>query len=190
MVKAIIFDCFGVLYRGSLDYLYEITPTESHRQLRDLSRASDYGYVDREEYMSTLVDLTGHPRSEINEVTSTRHIRNQPLFDLIEELKPDYKIGLLSNIGRNAIDELFSLDEQAEMFDAIVLSSEIGAIKPSQAAYLAAARMLDESPQSCLMVDDMPSNIEGARAVDMQGVVFYSTKQFASELETIESKHA
>lgn len=190
MVKAIIFDCFGVLYQGSLDYLYSVTPDKHHKELRDLTRASDYGYIEQAEFMSHLTQLTGLPEAHLKDVINAHHVRNDSLVELVKELKPKYKIGLLSNVGRGVMEQLFSSEEQRELFDAVVLSSDIGSIKPSRSAYLAASSALQVEPEQCLMVDDMPSNIEGAEAAGMNGVVFYSTKQFVNEFKSLEAQNA
>lgn len=182
VVQAIIFDCFGVLYQGSLDYLYNITPRQHHRELRDLNRASDYGYISHSKFLDEVGRLTGLPGDEIDSLMQTRHVRNQPLIDLIVKLKKNYKIGLLSNIAEGVLNDLFSPDEQAELFDAVVLSSSIGATKPSPATYESIAVRLGLDTRDCLMVDDIPANIDGAQRTGMPGVIFYSTPQFEAEL--------
>ena len=135
--------------------------------------------------MQSVSRLSGLGEVEISEVMNSRHIRNQSLVDYLQTLKSDFKIGLLSNVGQGAMDQLFAPSEQEQLFDAVVLSSTIGAIKPSPAAYEAIAEALGVQPEECVMVDDMPSNVEGAERVGMRGVVFYSTEQFEREFADV-----
>lgn len=183
MIKAIIFDCFGVLYRGSLGYLYEIVPESKWQELRDASRAADYGFMSLDEYIETVSELSGYASQDIKAVTKTHHVKNDQLVDYIRTLKPNYKIGLLSNIGRGVFDSLFSASQQAELFDTVVLSSDVGMAKPSTAIYELTAHQLGVPPKSCIMIDDMQSNIDGAQVVGMKGVVYTSNKQLKSDLE-------
>jgi epoxide hydrolase-like predicted phosphatase len=80
-------------------------------------------------------------------------------------------VGLLSN---NAPSLAAALDRLnlADLFDARVISAEIGVMKPDPAAYHAVLDRLDVPPGAALFVDDSPANITGAAAVGMAAVRF------------------
>jgi HAD superfamily hydrolase (TIGR01509 family) len=61
-------------------------------------------------------------------------------------------------------------DGLAELFDAMVISCTAGVRKPEPAAYLLAAELIGQPPEQCLFVDDLRSNVAGARAVGMVGL--------------------
>lgn len=173
-IKGIIFDCFGVLYVGSLQGLYDMTSREKWGELHDLSIGSDYGYISRDDYLAGLSALTGRPLEEIEAQQARSHVRNEALIEYLRELKKTHKIGLLSNVGRDLIEELFSEAERAELFDCMVLSYEVGIVKPHPQIYRIAAERLNLNPSQCLMVDDLEKNIEGADAAGMHGLVYSS----------------
>jgi putative hydrolase of the HAD superfamily len=56
------------------------------------------------------------------------------------------------------------------LFDAKVVSYQVGVRKPELAIYLLAAARLGVPPGRCVFVDDLPRNIEGARQAGMLGV--------------------
>jgi putative hydrolase of the HAD superfamily len=58
------------------------------------------------------------------------------------------------------------------LFDAIVEARQIGPAKPHPDAYRLAANAIGERPERCLFVDDLPVNIDGARAVGMPARYF------------------
>ena len=56
-IKAVIFDCFGVLYGGSIDTLIRMAEPEGKVMLRDLSKQHDYGFISGSEYESGIDKL-------------------------------------------------------------------------------------------------------------------------------------
>jgi epoxide hydrolase-like predicted phosphatase len=54
-----------------------------------------------------------------------------------------------------------------ELFDAIVLSGELGIRKPDSAIYLLAAERVAVAPERCVFVDDLGGNLKPAKALGM-----------------------
>lgn len=185
MIRGIVFDCFGVLYRGSLTHLAELASTADRQSVHDLSHASDYGYISHDEYFRELARLVDKSPAEVEAIIRERHIRNDVLVEYVRELRQTYKIGLLSNVGQGVMDELFSPAERRELFDAVVLSSDIGAVKPHPAIYEYMLAQLNLPADQCVMIDDLPPNVEGARQVGMHGVVYYSVHQLKTGLKPL-----
>jgi putative hydrolase of the HAD superfamily len=73
----------------------------------------------------------------------------------------------------------------ADMFDAVLISGEVGLRKPEPEFYLLAARELGLSPEECVFVDDLAINIRGAVAIGMVGVHHKSYEATLLELESI-----
>lgn len=69
-------------------------------------------------------------------------------------------------------------------FDSLVLSYEVNASKPEPRFYEAAADRAGCPASSCVFVDDLPANVEGARRAGMDGVLFLSVEQLAAELRS------
>jgi putative hydrolase of the HAD superfamily len=182
MIKGVIFDCFGVLCHGSLDYLRSITPPERLNELNDLSHASDYGYVTSEEYAEKVSELINRPSAEIAELTRAQRIISREMVELVRSLKPRYKIALLSNVGRGVMEELFDTKQRSELFDAVVLSSDVGIAKPHPEAYELTAQRLGLLPEECVMIDDLSVNVEGAKNIGMEGIMCQTAAQCAKDL--------
>jgi putative hydrolase of the HAD superfamily len=78
------------------------------------------------------------------------------------------RTGLLSNSwgeGR------YQRDRFGELFDAVVISGEVGLRKPDPAIYLLAAESLGLEPAACVFVDDFSVNLEPASALGMATVL-------------------
>ncbi|MNH50560.1 Alpha-D-glucose-1-phosphate phosphatase YihX [compost metagenome] len=177
MIRALIFDCFGVLYHGSLGHLRQLLPPDQRQELNDLSMSSDYGYISRQEYFDKASEIMGMSPAELEAITAKQHIRNELLVEYVKSMKSEYKIGLLSNVGSDVMNGLFSPAEQAELFDVVVLSSDIGMTKPNPAIFEFTATKLGLLPEECIMIDDLLLNIEGAQQTGMKGVVYSTIEQ-------------
>ncbi|MCA9338839.1 HAD family phosphatase [Candidatus Saccharibacteria bacterium] len=183
MIKAIIFDCFGVLYSDGKSYLRNLCPPNQQAELDNLYSQVDYGYISTEEFFKEASRLIGLDKETLQQTYFKQHVRNQQLVDYLKSLKTSYKIGLLSNVGDSLFDALFSKEEQKEFFDATVLSSSIGEIKPHPRAYQAVIEKLKVEPEECVMIDDIPANCEGARQAGMQAVHFVSNEKLKQQLK-------
>jgi putative hydrolase of the HAD superfamily len=82
--------------------------------------------------------------------------------------------------------ELFAARQRAlgacNDFAAIVVSAAIGITKPDPRIYRSVLSALAVQPGECLFVDDRADNVEAARNLGMQGVVFESHTQVMSIL--------
>jgi epoxide hydrolase-like predicted phosphatase len=77
------------------------------------------------------------------------------------------RTGLISNSWSTGH---YDRDLLAELFDAVVVSAEVGVHKPQPEIYLLAARRVGVAPSACLFVDDLRENCEGAEAVGMTAI--------------------
>lgn len=177
MIKAVIFDCFGVLASdGCLPF------REKHfagnAELLELAIASnkrvDAGLHSYEDFLEEIAKLSGVSFGETKRLIETNP-PNEALFDFIRnELKPEYKIGMLSNAGANWLDEIFE-PSQVALFDGVVLSYQIGAIKPEPVTYETIASKLGVLPEECVFVDDQPRYADGAERIGMKSIQFTNT---------------
>lgn len=94
--------------------------------------------------------------------------RQEALLRYIQELKSQYKIGLLSNLGAASLNALFSAEERQKLFDAEVISGEVGIAKPNPQIYTLVCEKLGVAPNEAVFVDDITDNIKGAEAIGMQ----------------------
>jgi epoxide hydrolase-like predicted phosphatase len=78
------------------------------------------------------------------------------------------RTGLLSNSWSA---DHYDRDLLAELFDAWVISGEVGMRKPDPAIYALAAERMGLPPEAIVFVDDLPGNLKPARALGMATVV-------------------
>jgi putative hydrolase of the HAD superfamily len=94
------------------------------------------------------------------------------------------RTGLVSNswgVHENSYDR----DRLAEIFDAIVISGDVRMRKPDPEIYLHAAKAIGLRPEECVFVDDLAQNVDGAKAVGMEGIVHRSAEFTIPKLEEL-----
>ncbi len=185
MIKAIIFDCFGVLYIDRNQSLIEQHP-EQAEQLLDLNARADYGFLDRTDYLRAASELVSSTPEAIEAFISQEHSLNHLLVSMIrDELKQNYKVGVLSNIGRGWMDDFFDVHELHGLFDAVVVSGEEGITKPHPEIYKTIAGRLGTAVGECVMIDDLETNCAGADAAGMKSIHFLSNEQLKADLKKL-----
>lgn len=100
-------------------------------------------------------------------------------------LRPRVRTGILSNSFVGAREREQSLYGFEDMCDVIVYSHEVGWCKPDPRIYHAVCDGLGCAPHDAVLLDDLPANVEGARAVGMHGVLFTDTAQAIADLEAL-----
>jgi len=187
MIRAIIFDCFGVLaVDGWLPFLhshFDNNPTLFEKAIY-LNKQTDSGLIPYDQFIKRVAELSG-----INESMAKLQIEDNPpnleLFEFIQNvLKPQYRIGVLSNSAANWLEEIFT-PEQNKLFDAVALSYEIGAVKPDPKTYNTIAKRLNVHFDECIFIDDQKRYCEGADSVGMHTILFKNTKQLQTQLNEI-----
>lgn len=183
MVQAVVFDCFGVLAtEGWLAFKakYFGHDRELYDQVSDISHQADRGLISHEAAITATAELARVSPNELRQAIG-HNVPNEELFSYINELKTNYKLGLLSNAAENYLVRIFT-DEQLEVFDAICLSFESGFIKPQPEAFETVARRLSTPVNTCVFVDDQEHNVSGARAVGMSAVLYRNNVQLKEDL--------
>jgi putative hydrolase of the HAD superfamily len=95
-----------------------------------------------------------------------------PNIDLIRRVRPAYKTAVLSNADSTLVYTLRESHGIADLFDDIVVSADVGMTKPDAQIYALSAQRLGFATAECVFIDDLPRNVEGARAAGMQAVHF------------------
>jgi epoxide hydrolase-like predicted phosphatase len=73
----------------------------------------------------------------------------------------------------------------AELFDAVVISADVGLHKPQPEIYLLASKRLGIDPARCVFVDDLRENCAGAEAVGMTAILHREVDATVAQLEEL-----
>lgn len=171
MIRAIIFDCFGVLVTDTWPLLRDtyFSEPEARRRIEILREEIDAGVTERSVFIDAFVSQTGLSTQEIDAKIHASVV-NDELLDYVVMLRPRYKIGILSNVSSDRTHELFG--ERRTLFDEIILSCDIGVTKPHERAFEIAAERLGVEPGECVFIDDRPENVAAAQHVGMRWIEY------------------
>ncbi len=80
--------------------------------------------------------------------------------------------------------------ETLDLFDAFVFSYEVGHMKPDARFYEACARAAGVPAWSCVFIDDMAANVDGARKAGLQALQYVETASLIAALRELGVKIA
>jgi len=188
MIKGLIFDFAGVI--GSEGYSLWVREKKSQgiestsTYFHDISNRLDRGDITREEFTQDLAKKVGTDSSKIWGEMFEKIKINDELLNYIEQLKKNYKIGLLTNYNHLWMNELFSIYKLEKYFDSKVISSLVNVIKPEKEIYQISLDRLKIKPEEALFFDDRPRNIEGGEDVGIKSFLFVDNKKFIEDLRS------
>lgn len=192
-IEAIIFDIGGVIYRaGDRPLLREKWASKcglSFDEFDDIVFRSDFG-------MKALRgEITSEEKwAEINKVLkladnqlallrkeSWGGIWDAQVLNLAKKLKPNYKLGILSDASSDAREKVKPWVNEA-LFDVIVFSAEQHTTKPDPAIYQTTLDQLGVKAESAIFIDDRPRNIEGAQKLGIHAILYKEFPEFKATL--------
>jgi epoxide hydrolase-like predicted phosphatase len=93
-----------------------------------------------------------------------------------------YRVFALSNFGPEAWEVVGRRDLYGEIFDGIVISSEVKLVKPDPAIFEVLIERYGLEPKRCVFIDDVPVNVETARRLELDGIHFENYPQLVKAL--------
>ncbi len=146
-----------------------LTSANFYRRVADLMGLS----IDYEEFRKGWVDI---------------FTLNQSIVPVVAELnRRNYRLILGSNT--NELHASYFREQFSDVFrhfDALVLSYEVGKIKPDTDFYLACAKAAGRDPSETIFIDDLPENVDGARRAGLMAVIYTDTPALIRDLRSMD----
>jgi HAD superfamily hydrolase (TIGR01509 family) len=105
---------------------------------------------------------------------------------LVKDLKEhtDHKLYLLSNFDAHAINTLaLTYPEFFSLFDGVIVSGQVGLLKPYPEMYNYLLQTYDLRPEDSLFIDDQYENVQGAEHVGIPCVLYKNPSQLRKKIE-------
>lgn len=212
MIKNLVFDLGNVLVEFTpKDYLKRIgIPETDIENLAALIfkdkrwNEFDRGTITIEEYTASLKSENPQYSEYIESIFSDNWAKNffKPKEKSIEFLKKCseiYGIYVLSNVSEYVLDYIKTLDFFEECVTSGTYSYQVGLCKPEIEIYETFLADNELVPEECLFLDDLPQNIEAAKKMKMNGILFndnikevvdFLKNQLKQQSEDIEDKES
>ncbi len=187
VIKAVIFDCFGVLttegWQASKRERFAGRPAELKRAI-ELNRMMDAALIDYDEGVREIAGLAGVRPAELDRILRDIVPDEELLAYIRRELRPKYRLGILSNVAGNWLKTSFK-PVDLRLFDVVTLSYESGAVKPDSRAYTSIAERLGVVVEGGVPNDDRQRKGGGAEAAGMRTILYKDFEQMRGELERL-----
>lgn len=165
-----------------------LSPTQTKDLIFNSAFSSDFerGVIDEEEYYRQFCDQTGLriQKDYFFEAFSDIFWENTPFIKFIKDyLRPTYRLIMVSNINKlhfqflqNNYPAIFKL------FDHLILSYKVKAMKPDTAIYDAALKVSDAALENVVYIDDREDLIQTTTERGIESIRFRSTQDCIVEL--------
>lgn len=106
---------------------------------------------------------------------------------MVEAVRRARKAGIRTGLISNSWGEGLAYDQAIldELFDAVVISGDVGLHKPQPEIFLMGAERIGVAPEDCVFVDDLRENCAGAEAVGMKAVLHRGSAGTLPQLEEL-----
>jgi len=193
-IKAIIWDFGGVLLRtedpgprqqlaqrlgtspGELEYLVFAGDSSLQAQL---------GKISLDQHWENIRLHYGFQPEEMQGFKTSFWAGDQldyELVDIIRRLRGRYRTALLSNAWENLRSLMTNDWHISDAFDTIVISAEVGLMKPDPQVFNLILEKLSAAPPEAVFIDDFKVNIEAARHQGLNVIYFKNRTQALNEL--------
>jgi putative hydrolase of the HAD superfamily len=196
-VRNVIFDFGGVLVTWCPQEIIDSFYAEP--ALRDALRTHafqhddwlhmDRGTLDEATVATRCAARMARPEAELRSLFD--HVRAalqpiEPTVALLRELRGrGFKLYGLSNMSATIFAYLAGRHDFFGLFDGIVVSAAVKLLKPEPEIYEHLRDRFELDFAESVFIDDLPRNVESARAVGLPAIQFTSTDQVRQELAAL-----
>lgn len=191
MIKTIIFDVGGVYLKGSGSKF--ISRSKKLLKIKDLKTQNNgiifdkrfnEGKISAKECFENIftVSLSDQQFKQIIKFWTNTWKPTVAITNLIQRLNQKYQLVILSNS-----DPVNSLNYYKkgwyQYFNPVILSHEIGILKPDPRIYQITLDKLKNKPEECIFIDDQIDCLKPAQDLGINTILFKSPTQLRTDLK-------
>lgn len=188
MIKAIIFDFFGVIVGDGFEATYRSAggdPVKDKLFVQQLLDEVNRGNISTDDFRRRICEQLNITTEAYAQAITKAELVNHELLNYIKNLRRHYKTAILSNVNKGGIEKRIKREVLNEYFDDILVSGEVGYIKPEPEIYKLAAQRLEVDVADCVFIDDREPYVRAAIDVGMAAIYYKNFVEMRAELEKI-----
>ena len=178
MIKVIIFDMMGPLLQKRPDYLSDPVVQTAEKLSSE--------FLDAGKFISELKTNEATKDFSVEEIAKRVANKYSPVLKvwevLLPKLKKKYRLAVLNNGMSITIPYFKQAYPFQDYFEVFVNSAEENLEKPAPNIYLLVCQKLGVTPSECVFIDDTEENVEGARKVGMEGILWKDYESLVNQL--------
>ncbi|MBV6395258.1 MAG: hypothetical protein HFACDABA_00833 [Anaerolineales bacterium] len=195
VVRAVLFDLGGVILRTEHEAPRQHLAGRLGVEYDDLvrlvfesetSRKASLGVISEEDHWRSVtknLKWDGDPFAFRDEFFSGDAL-DHDLLNFLRSLRGRALPGLISNAWSGLRQYILEHNFE-DAFDAMIISAEVGVVKPNPKIYHMALDQLDVRPNEAVFVDDFIENVKGAQAVGMSAIHFKDSGETLAQLKKL-----
>jgi putative hydrolase of the HAD superfamily len=153
----------------------------------DSARRASIGEITEEVHWAEISKRFKQPASRMQvfrDMFFGGDVIDRALVETIRSLRGKVHTGLISNAW-SGLREFITKEKVIDIFDTVIISAEIGAVKPSAKIYEIALKQARVKAGEAVFVDDMPANVEACEKAGMKGILFNDPHESVKQLNQL-----
>lgn len=122
-----------------------------------------------------LIEKIHNKKIELYELNLNKSKINEHLFTIIENIKNEYIIVLVTTASKKNTIQILKYFEKMQLFDLIITKEDTTKLKPDPEGFIKAMKYFNVEARNTLIFEDSPVGIEAARA---SGAIVFTVNKF------------
>lgn len=195
-IRAVFFDFGGVIMRTEyqsprqrLAERFGMDYDEMDKVVfgSDSARRASLGEIKEDAHWAQVLKRLKRPVSEAKSFQDEffgGDVIDHRLVEFIRSLRGKVHTGLISNAW-SGLREFMTHQKVIDAFDTVIVSAEVGTVKPSARIYEIALEQAGVKAEETVFVDDVNINLEGCEEVGMKGILFNDPRENLIQLKRL-----
>lgn len=192
--KVIVFDFGGVLYEPKKEPLYDLVKKtfqvgdEGLQKIRKGLHQARVANIPeiiawKKSALEFGISLPDDWSAQLDTVLKNSIVEVKGMRELVQSYREKgYSTAVFSNIEPHHAEITRNLGCY-QGFSPVVLSCEIGVDKPDPQAYKIMLEQVNVDPKNCIFIDNKQENIDAAKALGIDAILFTNPEQIKTELD-------
>jgi epoxide hydrolase-like predicted phosphatase len=185
MYKAIIFDFFDVIRTDIYRSWLNLHGYDKKGNFLDVKQELNLDEINFDEFLHKLSDINNQTAESISEEMQNGAKVDHDVVELIKKLRKNYRVILLSNSPSGLLRGLLQEDDLEKYFDEIIISSEVGLIKPNAEIFQLTLKRVELRPEECIFIDDSEKNTAASEAVGIKAILYTNSSSLKTSLKKL-----
>lgn len=189
MIKTILFDYAGVITptRNNSSFAvknskrFGLSPDEIIKISYDGWADAAVGKVNGKDFWEKFSSKLNIKKDELISLVIETFPIDPRMIHLIKKTKKKYTTVLFSNQAKDWLEKVIEDNNFKDIFSYFVNSYTVGARKPDKKIFEEALKITNSKPEETLLIDDTLENIEAARKMGINAILFENYDQFLNE---------
>ena len=193
-IRAVFFDFGGVIMRTEYQAPRQRLAERFGMDYDDIdkvvfgsesARRASVGEINEDVHWAQVLKRLKHPAFEAKSFQDEffgGDVIDRGLVEFIRSLRGKVHTGLISNAW-SGLRGFIAKEKIIDIFDTVIISAEVGAIKPSARIYEIALEQAKVGASEAVFVDDVAVNIEACEKVGMKGILFKDPQESLGQLK-------